>query len=304
MRISTSSIYDTATARLNDLQASLDKTSQQIATGRRILTPADDPVAAARALDVTQSQTINTQYATNRENAASSLGLVDNTLAGVTSLLQDAKTLVVNGGNGSFTDSDRQSIALDLQSRLDQLLSLANTADGNGNYLFSGYQIGTQPFVQTATGAIYQGDTGQRLLQVDSSRQIAISDSGAAIFQGNGTDVFKTLTSVITALKQPVVTAADRTALSTALAAANTGIDNSLDNVLSVRSSVGSRLREIDAFDTIGSGKDLQYKQTLSTLQDLDYNAAVSKLTQQQTILQAAQKSFVSVSGLSLFTYL
>lgn len=304
MRISTSTIYQQGAARISDVQTNLVKTQQQLSTGRRILTPADDPVAAARALDVTQSQSVNAQYATNRQAAVSSLTAVDNTLASVTSVLQDAKTLTVNAGNGSLSNSDRSSLATQLSSDLDQLLGLANTTDGIGNYLFSGYQTGTQPFVKTATGAQYNGDQGQRQVQVDSSRQMAVSDSGQAIFQGNHQDIFKTLTDLVTLLQTPVVTAADAANLTAGLATANGNIDQSLNNVLTVQASVGSRLKELDSLDSVGSSRDIQYSQTLSQLQDVDYAKAISQLTQQQTTLQAAQQSFVKISGLSLFNYL
>lgn len=304
MRISTNSIFETGTARLNELQAALDKTMKQVSTGRRVLTPSEDPIASARALNVSQSQSVNSQYSVNRRNAESALSLAESTLAGVTEALQDSKTLVVNAGNGSFSDNDRKSIALELRSRFDQLLALANTADGSGNYLFSGYAIGTAPFVKSTTGAQYQGDQGQRLLQVDASRRMATSDNGQAIFQNNGQDVFRTLASAISALEKPAGTPAERDALSVGLAEANKGFDQSLENVLAVRASIGSRLREVDSLENVGSAKDLNYQKTLSDLQDLDYNAAISQFTKQQTILQAAQKTFTSVSELSLFNYL
>lgn len=304
MRISTSMIFQQGAAKISDLQTNLVKTQQQLSTGRRILTPADDPVAAARALDVTQSQSVNAQYATNRQTAVSSLSAVDNTLASVTSVLQDVKTQTVYAGNGALSNSDRSKLATQLSSDLDQLLALANTTDGIGNYLFSGYQTATQPFVKTTTGAQYNGDQGQRQVQVDSSRQMAVSASGQAIFQGNNQDVFKTLTDLITLLQTPVTTPAGSTALTDGLTTANGNIDQSLNNVLTVRASVGSRLRELDSLGSAGSSRDIQYSQTLSQLQDVDYAKAISQLTQQQTTLQAAQQSFVKIAGLSLFNYL
>jgi flagellar hook-associated protein 3 FlgL len=304
MRISTSMLFQQSAAKISDLQSNLVKTQQQLSTGRRILTPADDPVAAARALDVTQSQSVNAQYATNRQTAVSSLTTVDGVLASVTSTLQDVKTQTVYAGNGTLSNSDRSNLAIQLSSDLDQLLALANSTDGIGNYLFSGYQTGTQPFVKTATGAQYNGDQGQRQIQVDSSRQMAVSDSGQAIFQGNNQDVFKTLTDLITLLQTPVTTPAQNAALTAGLSTANGNIDQSLNNVLTTRASVGSRLTELDSLNSSGSARDIQYSQTLSQLQDVDYAKAISQLTQQQMTLQAAQQSFVKIAGLSLFNYL
>jgi len=299
MRISTQTLFDNGAARIGDLQSGLLKTQQQISTGRRVLTPADDPVAAARALEVTQSQSLNTQYGTNRGYAKDSLGAVEGTLASVTSLLQDVKTTVIAAGNAALSDTERGFMATELRGRFEELLGLANTRDAQGNYLFSGFQTTTTPFVQTATGAQYQGDQGQRLMQVDAARQMAVSNSGQAVFQGGGQDMFKTLTDLITQLETP-----GTLGLNTALATANGNMDLALNNVLTARASVGSRLQELDALDNAGSDRNLQYSQTLSDLQDLDYTQALTELSKQQITLEAAQKSFVKTSGLSLFNFI
>jgi flagellar hook-associated protein 3 FlgL len=300
MRVSTSYLYQTGVARLGELQSGLAKTQQQLSSDTRILTPADDPVAASRVLDITQTKAINTALATNRGSAKDSLNQVESTLGSVTLLLQNVKTAVVQAGNSTLSDSDRKSIATDLSNQLDQLVGLANTKDGSGEYLFSGYSVTTQPFTKTATGATYNGDQGQRMLQVGPQRQMAMSDTGQNIFQsGSSQDVFKTLTDLINLLQTP-----GTTNLAAGLATANTNVDAGLDNVLTVRASVGSRLKELDAQDSIGSDLDLQYQKSISGLQDLDYAKAISDLTQQQITLQAAQQSFVKISGLSLFNYI
>ncbi|MEO8837586.1 MAG: flagellar hook-associated protein FlgL [Herbaspirillum sp.] len=312
MRVSTNMMFQTGANRISDLNSALNKTMQQISTNRRVLTPADDAVAAARALDVSQSQAVNSQFATNRQNADSSLMLTDSTLSNVTSLLQDVKTSIVAAGNGGYSDADRASIATELSGRLDGLLGLANATDGAGNYLFSGFQTTTQPFVKTAVGAQYQGDGGSRKLQVDSARQIEISASGQQIFQGDGTDsqdVFKTLQTLIGVLKTPLPTdpitrPAAQALLTQTLGDANSNIDKSLDNVLSVRASLGARMNEIDSLNDTGSARDIQYQKNIADLVGLDPVAAYSSLMQQQITLQAAQKAFVSASNLSLFQFM
>lgn len=304
MRISTQTLFESGAARLGEVQSGLLKIQQQVASGRRILTPSDDPVGAARALEVTQSQSINTQHGVNRQHAKSALVSVEGALESATSLLLDVKTSIVTASNGSLTDSQRGFLATELRSRFDALLSIANSRDGMGNYQFSGYQTATPPFAETATGAQYQGDQGQRLLQVDATRQMAISNPGQAVFQGGGQDIFNTLKDLITLLQTPVVTPADAAALSSGLTLAGSNTDLALDNVLTVRASVGTRLQEIDALDFAGDDRNLQYSQTLSELQDVDYTQALTQLSQQQFIFEAAQRSFVTVSGLSLFNFL
>ncbi|WP_295760884.1 flagellar hook-associated protein FlgL [Undibacterium sp.] len=182
MRISTSTIYDSGAARISDLQVALNKTNQQMSTGRRVLTPSDDPIASARALVISQSDSVNDQYAVNRRNGKNALNGAENILASVTSTLQSVKTLIVNAGNGSLTDVDRGYIATQLQGNLDQMLSLANSTDETGNYMFSGFTNTVMPYVKTANGANYVGDQGQRFVQADTSRQIAMGDVGPAVF--------------------------------------------------------------------------------------------------------------------------
>jgi len=400
MRISSNTIFDSNVAAMGQQQIRLMQTQQQIASGKRLSSASTDPVAATRALDITQSDAINNQQASSRVAARHTLSLAESTLQGVTTLLQDVRTAAVYAGNGTLNSSDRATLATDLSGRLQELVGLANSTDGVGNYLFSGFQSKTQPFVDTPAGMGYFGDDGQRLAQVSATRQMAASDSGADVFMrirnGNGTfvtqatagnsgsgvisagavvnpaaltgnnysisfsmaagvsnysvintttglpvpgmtaqpytsgqaiafdgmrldiqgapasgdsfavtpssneSVFKTISNLIATLNAPVV----GSNLTNGLNRGINNLDNALGNVLTVRATLGLRLNEIDALQTTGEDMGLQLKQTLSQLQDVDYNKAISDLTQQQVTLQAAQKSFTQVANLSLFTYL
>ena len=406
MRISTLNIFNTATNQLGTLQSGIARTQMQLATERRILTPADDPVASARALEVSQAQEMNAQFATNRMNARSSLSHVESTLQDTGNLLQDIQQLAVNAGNGTMVLSDRQALATELEGRLEDLLGVANTSDGAGGYLFSGYMATTQPFTRTPGGAQYQGDQGQRQLQVGASRKLPLSASGSAVFEaiptGNGSfqtqaagantgaavissgsvtdrsqlnghdyalsftvtgtpavttytvndtsttpptavlsnqsyepgktisfggmsfdikgapangdsftvkpsekqSVFTTVTDLIAALRAPADGSSGKAALTNSL---NTAMDNlkaAHDNVLTVQASMGAHLKELDYLDSAGDDLNIHYASTLSDLQDLDVVKAISDFQQQQTTLQAAQMSFKTMSGLSLFNYL
>jgi flagellar hook-associated protein 3 FlgL len=404
LRISTNAIFQTGTSQLNTLQGQMAKTQMQLSTNKRMLSAADDPIASAKALELTQSQSMNTQFGTNRANAKASLSMVDKTLQDVTGQIQDIQSLIVTAGNGGYSQSDREALATELEGRLTDLIGLANTTDGSGTYLFSGYQATTQPFTQTPTGAAYQGDQGQRVLQVGSARKMPISESGSAVFEanatGNGTfvaqpaaantgsgiispgavsdrtkltghdysiafsvtgspaattytvtdnstspasavlsnqpytagasisfdgmalkgdpangdsfsvqpsqkqSVFTTVTDLIKTLRSPADGSTGKAALANSLSMAGQNMKNSLDNVLTVQASVGARLKEVDYLDSSGEDLNLQYQTTLSGLQDLDMVKAISLFTQQQQTLQAAQVSFKTMSGLSLFNYI
>jgi len=196
MRVSTGMIFDANVATINRQTATLLHLQQQVSTGRRILTPADDPVGAARALEVSQSRSVLAQFAVNHDNAQSALGLAEAQLAGVNEIFARIKELTVQAGNATLSSGDRRSLAFELRARYDELLGIANSADGQGLYLFSGYMGTTKPFggtvdfLNAGNEIIYDGDDGQRRLQVSATRFLEVSDSGNDVFRrirnGNG----------------------------------------------------------------------------------------------------------------------
>ncbi|MEI2657323.1 MAG: flagellar hook-associated protein FlgL [Nitrosomonas sp.] len=402
MRISTNTIYETGTNLMLQQQDTLIKTQQQLSTGRRILTPSDDPIASAQVLNITQSASINKQYSVNRDSASSSLGLEDNVLKQVTSLLQDVHESAVYAGNASLSDADKKTLAMELRGRLESLVGLANATDEKGQFLFSGYQTNTKPFVLTGLNVQYMGDQGQRLIQVGPTRQLAVSDSGTDVFDriknGNGVfataadssntgtgvinvgsvitpasltgddyeinftvaagvttydivntttgspvssanaytsnttisfdgmqlnikgdpangdkftvspssnqSIFETVGNLIAALETPSGGSSAATQLENSLNSALKNINNSLEHVLAQRSTIGSRLQEIDTLESVGGDQDIQFEDMLGQLQHVDFAKAISDLQRQQLYLQAAQQSYIRVSGLSLFNYL
>lgn len=297
MRVSTSTLYDQGVRSMLQQQDGMFRLQQQLSSGKRIMTPSDDPIGAARAHELAQSISLNTQYTDNRHRAADSLQQVDSTLGSVSNLIQSVRTMAVAAGNPAFSDSERQMMATELRGHFDELLGLANTKDEQGNYLFSGFQGNTRPFEQTGGSVTYEGDQGQRLIQVSSSRQLPVSETGEAVFESGGLSLFKTVDDFITALE----TSGGGAALSSAVSTALQDLDSALDNVLTKRAAVGSRLQEIDTLQQIGEDTAIQYEQSLSRLQDLDFAQAISDMIRQQALLEAAQKSFTRVSGLSLF---
>ena len=300
MRISTNTLYQNGISKISSLQAEQSKLQQQIASGRRILEPSDDPLAASRVLQLSQAQSLNTQYANNRKIAITHLSGQDISLASINELLTTTQTTLV-GAAGTLTTTQKTVLATQLSGALETLLGLANTQDAAGNYMYAGFQNRAKPFTATATGATYNGDSNQQLLQVDGQRQMAVNALGNSVFQANGNDVFTTYKNIIGILNNPASTDA---AIATAVASAISSIKDANSNVALVRSSVGSKLNEIDALNDVGTSRDIQYAQSLSSLQDLDYAQALSDVAQKQTILEAAQKSFVKITSLSLFDFI
>ncbi|MFY0476503.1 flagellar hook-associated protein FlgL [Achromobacter marplatensis] len=183
MRLSTTMMYTNGLSGVLAQESDMNRLVEQVGSGRKFLSPADDPLAASLSIGVAQTQSMNATYGLNRNTAKTNLGQENNVLDAVTTALQDVRTRVIQAGNGTFADSDRQALSTALKSARDALLGLANSTDGNGQYLFSGYQGSVIPYSQDANGKIvYSGATGERTVQVDQSRQLSTADLGSDIF--------------------------------------------------------------------------------------------------------------------------
>ncbi|MDH4134916.1 MAG: flagellar hook-associated protein FlgL [Gammaproteobacteria bacterium] len=192
MRISSAQIYNSGLNALLDNQTHVNKTQLQLSTGRRILTPADDPAGSAEAASLTQAIDSTQQYQRNADMARGRLELEESTLGSVSDVLQRVRELAIQANNDSQTSQTRHSIALELRSLRSQLIELANTRDASGEYLFSGFKAKAQAFTETASGQVqYNGDQNTRYLQIGPQQTVADGEPGSSVFvdirNGNGT---------------------------------------------------------------------------------------------------------------------
>lgn len=184
MRISSLQAFNNGVQGLQRNYAEAIRTQQQISSGNRILTPADDPVASVRLMQLEQQQNMLGQYKDNLSAANSSLMQEESVLNSVNNIMQRVRELAGEAGNGALSQNERQAIASELQEREDELLGLMNTRNARGEYLFAGFQGKTQPFERQADGSYaYHGDEGQRTLQIGSSLNIAVGDNGKKVFE-------------------------------------------------------------------------------------------------------------------------
>lgn len=158
-------------------------TQAQIASGKRVLTAADDPVAAARIIQIDQDQSQLGQFIKNADALENRLSLEESQLKGVSDLLTRVREQTVYAANGTLSDAERKIIAVEIEGRLNELVNLANSRDTNGEYIFAGFQGGSEPFVKDANGDYqYAGDDGQRFISIASATKIPANDSGLDIF--------------------------------------------------------------------------------------------------------------------------
>lgn len=398
MRISTQTLFGASTATLQRQQAEFLRIGQQLASGQRVLKPSDDPLASSRALEVSQSKAVAEQYAAARVGARNALSQQEQVLNSIGHAITSAKTLAVQAASDTLTPADRASIAAELRGILETVLGQANAADGNGRYLFGGFQDDSPPFVRDGAGAVsYVGDANARNLRIDDARLMAVGDNGITLFQtvqagagyvataapgnagnltftgplvldnsapdhgsaftlefsvagdsvsysvngapaqiwqagepvvfgglslkldgvpaagdslvvapsgGVNTDLFATLKNLVDALERPDQTATDKARLRNTLNTSMRELDNALDNILTVRASVGAKLNELDTVDEVAGNRILNYEQTLSQLVDFDLVKGISDYSLRQMGLEASQKAFVDITRMSLLNFL
>jgi flagellar hook-associated protein 3 FlgL len=193
MRVTSSLNQSQFLAAIESLQSNLSQTQNQITSGLSFTTASQDPTAAGAVNNYNQALAQSQQYVTNSSAAQTRLSTEDSTLSQVQTELQSLRDLALEANNSTLSSSDRSSIATQATQIQASLATLANTQDGNGEYLFGGFTSQTQPFTLTASGATYNGDQGNRVVQIAAGQTIADGDNGDAVFNqiktGNGTFV-------------------------------------------------------------------------------------------------------------------
>lgn len=400
MRMSTVQIFNQGVNNLLDRQADVTNTQKQLASGKRILDASEDPAGVARALQVTSELNRIDSYQRNTQRVQDQLALEETALRSVVNDLQRVRELTVQANTSTMSSADRKSISTEISGILDSLVDQANVTDASGEFIFGGFQAGSQPFALTSGDVVYSGDSGERFLQVAAGSQIQARDSGEAVFMtaksGNGSfdyrgaanntgtatiistsaasnytaetytlafvqadaadpvtytvtgsasgqvaagnytvgaaitfagaelrlegapahgdsftitsssnqDVFTTVKDLASTLATATGTEANDARINNEASRGLTNLDNAIDHILKVQSDVGSRMRRAETQIDTNEFFNVQLKETLSELQDLDYAEAISLLNIQMMALQAAQQTFAKTQNMSLFNYL
>ncbi len=192
MRISTAQMHRSALNGMLDQQSKLNRTQLEIASGERIQSPSDDPAGATAVLALEQTLAATGQYQKNAQSARNRLSQEEDILAKINNVMDRVRELALQANNATLSNKDREMLAVEVDQRLDEVLGYANARDANGEYIFAGYQGLSQPFVVDGSGTVrYNGDSGQRFVQIGAESQLAIGDSGTRVFRairnGNGT---------------------------------------------------------------------------------------------------------------------
>jgi flagellar hook-associated protein 3 FlgL len=299
MRISTSQLFQQSVDAMLERQRELNETELQVASGKRILRPSDDPAATVRLLDLKESEQRLDQFQRNADMAMAKLHQEETALMGIENLLQRVRELAVRANNDTLSAEDRRAVATEVRQHMDSFLQLANTQDSNGEYIFAGFRSQTRPLTHDGAGGFgYAGDSGQRMVQIGDSREVAVNDPGSIFMQfaaaGGGT----------TSVGQVLYDLAVNLEAGNGDGDAITDIDTAFTGLFNTRAKIGARMNAIDDQKASNEAFGVAVADVRSSLEDLDYAEAISRFNQQLTALQASQKAFIRVQGLSLFNFL
>lgn len=193
MRVSTTYIYNAASSAIAERQAQVAKVGDQISSGLRIQSAADDPVGAARVIELENAKALNDRMNTNQTLAMNALSQSESVLGQMNDAYTDIRSLLIQAGNAALSDTDRGSLAQELEANRAALLGMANSRDADGHYFFAGFKESQPPFVSTPSGVAYQGDESSRSIQVGPARTMALTMNGSTLFNGvrSGNGVFE-----------------------------------------------------------------------------------------------------------------
>lgn len=305
IRTSTASAFDRAIQSMNSQQTRLHQLQHQIATGEKSSRAADDPVAAAQATSVRSEITRIEVERRMVGFARTVLQQADTALGSSTDLMNSARDLVLQAGNATLTASDRASIASEIRSLRDELLTVANTRDGSGAFVFGGQGSRTAPFVETDGAVTYVADPGTQ--EVGQDVRVSTSLDGHAAFMsvpdgaGGRQSVFDVLDAAVAALSDPAATAAD---VQAATKAAIDGLGAGLASVSLARSTVGGQLRMIDQVESSLDNSELDAQTRLTDIVGVDLAAAISEFARIHNGLEASMQTYAKLSSTSLFNYI
>jgi len=306
MKISTTLYFDRSTQQLGNVQSNLAKTQEQLSTGLQIVKPSDAPDKAALVTRLESELARNEGYQQTLKSVNVRLTAEETALKNTSDVMFRMKELAVQAGNDTLSAQDRQSIAVELNSLREQILSLANSQDSNGNYLFSGSRATEPAFGKDASGrVIYQGDHARMKVNVGDNRRMNLNMAGSDAFvrvvredgKGGkvGVDFFQALDDLTNAVKS-----ADFTTIQRGISE----IDTLQNGVSEGLGQIGADLSVVDLQNNVLDQVVLRLKTTRSDVEDLDYTSAITKMNKDQLALEAAQSSFSKISQLSLFKYL
>ncbi|WP_294211244.1 flagellar hook-associated protein FlgL [uncultured Sphingomonas sp.] len=299
MQISTSLFYSNASSRLTKMSDKAQELQTQIATGKKLIKPSDDPAGAQQLAELDRRDADAAVYGTNLTLASSLLDQADGVLKQITAQLTRATELATQAATGTQTDAARKSIATEITSVVQSLVTLANSRNVRGQPLF-GTVDGTKAVTDNGNG-IFTFPANNTLVSevpIADGQTIQATESAKTIFDlGNGDNTLAMLSRMAATLNG----GGD---VSSSMSTALDSLSQAVDQVANVQASVGSRSARVDLQQQLLTTANTDRADLRGKLEQVDVTDAIVQLQQMMTALSASQASFTKLSQLSLFDYL
>lgn len=292
MRITNNMIARNAVNNLNFHLRRQEELHYQLASGKRLRVPSDDPAATSHSMRLHSDLAHTKQFRANIGVALSWLEATDSVLNEAGQALQRVKELAVYGANGVMPQDAREAIAREVDQILEHMVDLANSSHA-GLYLFGGNKTLTKPYeLSGGTVSPYQGDEGRREYEIASGVKIAINVPGSALFD----EIFAAITQLRDALY-----AGETDSVS---GAAVDNVENALDTLLRVRADVGARINRLELADARMHELELNVEQLISDNEDVDIARAIVELKVSENSYRAALASGARIIQPTLLDFL
>ena len=305
MKISTSQMFDNSVSQMNRQQSKIAEMQAKLASGKQIIKASDDAEKSAVIQRLQTAIDRQTVYERSLDMADNRLAAEESALMSSETILQRIRELAVRGSTDTLSVADKEILANEVNSLQEELKSLANTQDANGNYVFAGSAVQVKAFDFNVAGdVIYQGDKTQSSVDISDQRRLVLNRPGDEVFASvervvDGEDVEISFFKVISDFAQALTDDDDD-----ALALGLEEISTVTEKMGSSLADLGARMTTVDNQRGILEDTNVRDQDLLSNAQDLDYATAVTKLSAEILSLEAAQASFAKISQLSLFNYI
>ncbi|EEV0135483.1 flagellar hook-associated protein 3 [Escherichia coli] len=309
MRVTTQQTYVSMTQSFNNLSGDLAHVVEQMATGKQILQPSDDPIAATRITQLNRQQSAIEQYQSNIDSASAGLSQQESILDGVNNSLLAVRDDLLEAANGTNTADSLASLGQDIESLTESMVAALNYQDEDGHYVFGGTINDQPPIVAVdddgdgvTDSYSYQGNSDHRQTTVSNGVEVD-TNVAASDFFGSNLDVLNTLNSLSQELQDPNVDPADpqvQSDIQNAVDVVDTASDDLNTSIASLGETQNTMSMLSDAQTDISTSND----ELIGSLQDLDYSPASITFTGLEVAMEATLKTYSKVSELNLFSVL
>ncbi|WP_413112639.1 flagellar hook-associated protein FlgL [Thaumasiovibrio sp. DFM-14] len=298
MRVSTNQYSLMMSGSLNQNSLGINKLMQQMATGKRLLLPSDDPMASTRVLSLQREQAAISQYQGNIEQADILLKKQETYMSNTVDVLHQVRDLILWAGNDTNGPDELAAMASELEQLQDTIVSLINAKDENGKYMFAGNEVNTKPLERDADGNwVYNGDDGVREVVVGDGVTIKLNINAGDLLFGDDGNLLDQMDELIAALQDPDFDHATNDVIERSLGM----LDRTLGSVSSAITDLGSRQNSLTTMENGHSEVSLFNDALIGELEDLDYADAMVQFNNYMLALQATQATYIKTANMSLF---